>query len=244
MPTYFLGKYTSVNFRDLQLILLDMARRRVRNGRVTERGLARLSGMSQPHIHNVLKSVREPSMETTDRLMAALGFGIGDLLGGGGPDRDSTFTFTAVPVLRARIGPGSLPIFDSFGGYMPVLSSLAAGLVQPVAARLAPDLVLPRACAANDIVLLDQNPAARSRPRSGVWVIAEDAYGMRIRYARLGDSRLFVFHEANSAEPGEWESLPLSGQNILDIVRARIVWIGREMETEAPGSPGPAGEGY
>ncbi len=53
---------------------------RVRNGEVTERGLARLAGLSQPHVHNVLKGVRLPSPESADRLLRALGLRAADLL--------------------------------------------------------------------------------------------------------------------------------------------------------------------
>jgi hypothetical protein len=221
-----------VNFRGLQFSLLELVRRKIRNGVVTERGLARLSGLSQPHIHNTLGNIRTLSIESTDRIMTALNITVGDLLGAPAGHAEADFTFTAVPFLNARIGPGSQPVFDSFRGFLPVVSSLAAGLVLPVAARLAHDLVLPRSCAARDIVLLDQNPAARVRPLSGVWVISDDAFGMRVRYTRLIGSLLFVFHEANFADPVSWATIPLAGKNILDIVRARIVWIGRELEKD------------
>ncbi len=243
-----------MNFRDLQGSLLDVVRRRVRNGQITERGLARLSGMSQPHIHNVLKNARTLSFESADRLMACLDIGIGELLGAppatvhagqnAPPDADEEFTFAAIPLLRARVGPGTQPVFNAFRGYIPVQRSLASELVDPVAARLAPDLVLPRPCAAGDIVLLDQSPARRARPQFGLWIVADDPFGMRVRYARVAGTRLNVFHEANFGDPATWDSRPLGGRNILDIVRARIVWISRKLEDEAPRPAGPAGPGH
>jgi hypothetical protein len=231
-----------VTFSELQSRLLEVARRRIRNGAVTERGLARLIGLSQPHIHNSLKGIRTLSLESTDRLMAALELTVTDLLGAspGRNEADAGLGFHAVPFLRARIGPGSQPVFDVFGGFLPVASSLAAKLVQPVAARLAPDLVLPAACAAGDVVLLDQNPAPRAQPLSGIWVTSDDAFGMRVRYVRLIASQLFVYHEANLADPAKWGVIRLDGRSIPDVVRARVVWIGRDMETAEPdaGDPG------
>ncbi len=53
---------------------------RVRNGEISERGLARLAGLSQPHVHNVLKGVRVLSPESADRLLRALGLNAADLL--------------------------------------------------------------------------------------------------------------------------------------------------------------------
>jgi len=43
-----------MNFMDLQQCMIRIMRERVHSGDLTERGLARLTGISQPHIHNVL----------------------------------------------------------------------------------------------------------------------------------------------------------------------------------------------
>ena len=116
-------------------------------------------------------------------------------------------------------------------------------LIEPVTARLAPDLVLPAVLAANDLVLLDQNPSVRAKPSGkGVWVVAETS-GLRARYVRLAAPRLYVGNEATRGDPQQWLSIPLQGRNILEIVRAHIVWIGREMETEPAGPADPAGDG-
>jgi transcriptional regulator with XRE-family HTH domain len=44
----------------------------VRSGAATERGLARISGISQPHLHNVLKGKRLLSMDKADELLRSL----------------------------------------------------------------------------------------------------------------------------------------------------------------------------
>ena len=51
--------------------LIEVARQRVRAGQFTEVGLARLSGVSQPHMHNVLKNIRLLSPASASRLMRA-----------------------------------------------------------------------------------------------------------------------------------------------------------------------------
>ena len=61
-----------MTFQDLLQRLLDELRRRVRSGAATERGLARLSGISQPHLHNVLKGKRILSMEKADAVLRRL----------------------------------------------------------------------------------------------------------------------------------------------------------------------------
>jgi len=61
-----------MTFKDLQQRLLDDLRHRVRSGMATERGLARLTGISQPHLHNVLKGKRMLSTEMADSLLRRL----------------------------------------------------------------------------------------------------------------------------------------------------------------------------
>jgi transcriptional regulator with XRE-family HTH domain len=61
-----------MTFHDLQQRLLEELRQRVRSGAATERGLARLSGISQPHLHNVLKGKRILSLERADDVLRQL----------------------------------------------------------------------------------------------------------------------------------------------------------------------------
>jgi transcriptional regulator with XRE-family HTH domain len=53
---------------------------RIQNGEYTERGLARLLGISQPQIHHVLKGTRRLQPEFADRIMARFGVSVLDLL--------------------------------------------------------------------------------------------------------------------------------------------------------------------
>jgi transcriptional regulator with XRE-family HTH domain len=61
-----------MTFYELQQRLLEELRQRVRSGAATERGLARISGISQPHLHNVLKGKRLLSMDKADELLRHL----------------------------------------------------------------------------------------------------------------------------------------------------------------------------
>jgi hypothetical protein len=54
-------------------------------------------------------------------------------------------------------------------------------------------------------------------------------------------THLHLASEMTRHHPRHWRAVPLAGQNILDIVRAQIVWIGREVEKEPPGPPDPSG---
>jgi hypothetical protein len=61
-----------VDFRELQGRLIAHLHARVRSGDATERGLARLTGVSQPHMHNVLKGKRLLSLGMADQIVAQL----------------------------------------------------------------------------------------------------------------------------------------------------------------------------
>jgi hypothetical protein len=226
-------------FKELQGRLIGIARERVSAGELTERGMARSCGISQPHMHNVLKNIRVLSTAAADRLMHALDISASDLLWRVSIEPDAGVR--AIPIIRNRIGPGSEAIFTEIRGHFPLPESLLRGLVDPVAARVGPDLVLPKALAAHDLVLLDQNPRIRSEPGgAGIWVVRESA-SLSIRYLRKRGTGLCLANEVTLEDPQQWHSIPLAGRNILDIVRARIVWMGREMEKEPAGPAEPAG---
>lgn len=66
-------------FRQLQSRLISTLRERIRSGELTERGTARLTGLSQPHIHNVLKGKRSLSMDAADVILLAVNLDTVDL---------------------------------------------------------------------------------------------------------------------------------------------------------------------
>jgi len=69
-----------MTFCDLHERLIENLRQRVRGGEVTERGLARATGVSQPHIHHVLKGKRLLSAVTADRILGQLHIDLLDLI--------------------------------------------------------------------------------------------------------------------------------------------------------------------
>jgi hypothetical protein len=226
---------------EMQEALIGTASRRIRAGDMTERGLARICGLSQPHLHNVLKGIRALSIGSADRLMRALNLNAQDLLWAaldGGSTR-----VRRVPVARNRIGPGYGAELAVTRGAMPFPAVLVDRLEDAIAARLAPDLVMNKGLKANDLVLLDQNTAVRSNIKgNGPWVVASSG-GLLIRYLRKRGALVYVADEATLPEPARWQAIPLPRCNILEVVRARIVWFGREIQEEPSGSADTAGVG-
>lgn len=69
-----------MDFRELERRLVDHLRELVHCGELTERRLARLTGISQPHIHNVLNRKRSLSPDSADLILHALHLDLVDLL--------------------------------------------------------------------------------------------------------------------------------------------------------------------
>lgn len=69
-----------MTFNDLRARLVENLRLRVRSGVSTERGLSRQIGISQPHLHHVLKGTRRLALETADEVLRRLNLDIIDLI--------------------------------------------------------------------------------------------------------------------------------------------------------------------
>ena len=69
-----------MDFQELERRLIQYLRNRVHNGELTERGVARLTGVSQPHIHNVLKGKRFFSLQMADQILHYLHLDVFDLV--------------------------------------------------------------------------------------------------------------------------------------------------------------------
>jgi len=79
----------TMQIKDLFDSIRDELRKMVRNGHTTERGLARRAGVSQSHVHNVLKGTRLLTPWVADRLLEAMDLSLRDVMveAGGWPKR-------------------------------------------------------------------------------------------------------------------------------------------------------------
>ncbi len=73
-------RFGKVDFGVLRARLKAVVVRRIDNGEFTERGFARILGISQPQVHNVLKGARKLSPELADLMLAKLNLSVLDLL--------------------------------------------------------------------------------------------------------------------------------------------------------------------
>jgi transcriptional regulator with XRE-family HTH domain len=69
-----------MDFQELERRFIEYLRQRIRSGDLTERKLARLTGISQPHVHNVLKGKRSFSLAMADTILNVLHLDLLDLI--------------------------------------------------------------------------------------------------------------------------------------------------------------------
>ncbi len=217
-----------MTFGEMNGKLVSLVKERVHNGELTESHLARLTGVSQPHIHNVLKGVRLLSTELADEILRQLRINAADLFG-----RHDPAPFCAVPMLAGFLGPDMsdfVPHRVQGNAFVP--AQIAEQAASPLAARLSFDPGCFPRFQSGDTVLIDQGESARvTIVRDGTYVVMTPS-GPRLRYIRLGDSRLYLPAEDSVASPARWESVLLDGSSLLRLVRGRVVWISRQLPGE------------
>ena len=90
-------------FSDLLDLMRKHLKRQIRNGELTERGLARCVGLSQSHMHNVLKGARILTADVADQILKGLQMTLLDLM----KDEAEHFGREMNTGIRLRKPPGS-----------------------------------------------------------------------------------------------------------------------------------------
>jgi hypothetical protein len=222
-------------FADLQASLLESLRTRVRNGQLTERGLARLVGVSQPHMHNVLKGVRFLSSDLADQILRSLNISIWDLL-----DRDVIARYldtpqpalsdrTYVPMLSGVLGPGhNWPADIDSHQRFAVRTVQAMAVTRPVVVALGEDVRMRAVVNDGDFALLDQSLSARCNiDPDGLYAVKRGNTGV-IRRLRFCGRGIFIATDDSLSQPGAWERITLETQHIQHVVRAKATLLANE----------------
>jgi transcriptional regulator with XRE-family HTH domain len=218
-------------FSDLSDLLLQALRARLRNGEMTERGLAKRVGVSQPHIHNVLKGVRTLSPELCDQILKLLRMSVLDLIEAAAlrqyleqREECEGSTLAFLPLLEGTVGPGQpWPCQTERFARLRLPHALTAQLAHPVVVRAAADARMRPAVTEGDLLLLDQSLKARLDPQPDhLYLLKLGRCGL-VRRLRVRDSSLFVVTEDALDRPNAWERVDLTGCNLQHVVRARAL---------------------
>jgi transcriptional regulator with XRE-family HTH domain len=233
-------------FEILQARLILMLRNRIQNGDLTERRLARLTGISQPHIHNVLKGIRALSPEIADLLLKHLQLTIYDLLqpeetAQHAPSRPATepnALYQEIPMLDGRVGPG-LPFPSRLSAHekYPFPASSPAFCGKPVMFRFAADPLMEPLIQANDIALLDQSEVARTHLQDlALYVVRWQGQALARRLLCRRDW-LYLIAEHHLQHPRSWELAGTTARVLGTVVWGKVVWIGRQLCPALPPCP-------
>jgi len=223
-----------LTFREAQLKLLAYVVDRIHNGELTERGFARLIGISQPHAHNVLKGVRNLSPEIFDSILKYFHLSLLDLapveeVEANLKKRAQPTRLADAPFLDSPIGPG-MPWPEGINwrrSYPLPFPALRAqhGLVM---AELAVDPYMNETLAGSDIALLDTSEPARSDISPlGLYVVDRRGEAV-LRHVRRGGRGFYLMTDATLETPALWEHLSVPASEFTSMVRARVRWVGRE----------------
>ena len=224
-----------LSFQQLASRLVRYLNELVRRGEATERGLARLTGYSQPHIHNVLKGARGMNPELADSIMERMAIPLLSLLtqeelsGVAPPGPGDALP---VPMLSGRLGGGQpFPRLDEGGPTQPLPRERVAGLANRVLVVLdGEERSMWPAIWPHDVILMDRSPVERRTPSfDRVYAFSWEGGSFIGRCRRVGDMLVVVMDNARETTGGI-NPIPLSGLNIIDVVAGRVVWLGRDLD--------------
>jgi hypothetical protein len=232
-----------LTYQDVQLRLLAYVRSQISNGELTERGFARLIGISQPHVHNVLKGVRNLSPKIFDLALKYLHLSLLDLvpsseLEANLRERRMPRHSAEVPFLNRPIGPGMpwpavLNPRKSFP--LPFSSPSASENAAPanlVMASLIADPSMRATLGSSDVALLDTSPSHPSTlAPQGLFVVERGTGAGReavIRYIRPGAHSYYLATDSTLDTPANWELFRVSASELAAAVKARVRWIGSD----------------
>jgi hypothetical protein len=214
-------------FADVQTSLVAILRSKVRNGEMTERGLARVVGVSQPHIHNVLKGVRSLSPQLSDQILQHLRLSVLDLI-----ERERLQThlslaspgggYVYVPMLRGSIGPDCpWPTDTVRTERLPFPASQVHGIENPVAVRLGEDARMNRTVSCGDVALLDQSHRARTNIDPAAFYVVKLGAGGVLRRVRVIGYLLYLVPDDAQDLPLGWQRISIESRPISQFIRAR-----------------------
>jgi transcriptional regulator with XRE-family HTH domain len=228
-----------LTFQDAQLKLLAQVRDRIRNGELTERGFARLIGVSQPHIHNVLKGVRKLSPKIFDSILKYFHMSLLDLV----PldelnaylQRQLQARLAEAPFLNSPLGPGiPWPSGLNRRKRFPLPFPSTAVPSNLVMANLASDPQMHPSLTGYDVALLDTSEPIRSKiAPEGLYAVQRHDEAL-LRYIRPGARVYYLVSDATMNTPTQWERLYIPPRDLTAMVKARVRWLGRERDRDLP----------
>lgn len=206
---------------------------RLTNGEFTERGLARILGISQPHLHHILAGKRSLTPQVADGILASLDWSLGELFSGEElmqivlHHQSQAGIHGLIPVASGHLGPDfPFPEFSRVQEWLPIRTPWTARLRRPFLVELGPDPAFPFSFPGKRfaLVALDENLRLDLSPRG--WYVVQWGGAGFVRRLRREKDALVLLGQGALAAPAGPEAIPLSGRSPLALVQARLLWAG------------------
>ena len=101
-------------------------------------------------------------------------------------------------------------------------------------ARLVRDPYMYTTLAGSDIALLDTTPRQRSEISPDALYVVGRRDEAVLRFIRAGGRGFYLLTDATMDEPRQWEQLAVTRAELLESVKARVRWLGREGDRDLP----------
>lgn len=228
--------------RLLPLTFDDLAQRLVRDlanlihsGCVTERRLAGLVGISQPHLHNVINGVRRLTPDVGDQLLDHLNWSLLDLVDSVEAksllDRRRALLAHGreIPLFRFAVGPGfSLPGVQCSDIAVP--NSWLARAENPFAASAGEDPLMKSVVRRGDILLLDRSPNTATHIREDALYVVNFGGESLARWVRFSSRGYYLISHSDWTEPSRWIRVVLPESRRAELIEARIIALARQLD--------------
>ena len=225
-------RLSPLTFDDLAQRLVRDLGKLIHSGAVTERRLASMVGLSQPHLHNVVNGQRKLTATVADQIMDRLDWSLLDLVESAEAHallsrRHASLAYgREIPLAHSGVGPGfCLPGREL--GEISVPNSWLARAETPAAVSVGDDPAMDSVIAEGDIVLMDRAPAARSIVyEDAIYVVNWNGESL-VRWLRLAPRGLYLVSAGDWGEPALWPLLVLPASRRLHVVEAKIIAFAR-----------------
>jgi hypothetical protein len=181
--------------------------------------MARSTGVSQPHLHNILKGIRDLPPELADQLLILAGLNLYNLIGIRQLDGG-----TATPPAHLGETEGSTSEIER------IMAKLGAPVVNFPSYQLPDDSSMEPGVRGGDIAYYEPGTAERTTLDGKSLYLVRQNGQLCARYLRMGAHRLYLVSQENLKVPAKWDYVSLADRHILEVVTGRIVWICRKME--------------
>lgn len=221
-----------LTFEELARRLVRDLAKLIHSGATTERRLAGMVGISQPHLHNVLNGVRKLTPSVADQVLEVLGWSLLDLVETGEVlalvDRQQTnfVQERETPFSQFGVGTG-LQFPGDKGGVMPIPSSWLARTTDALAVSAGEDPEMEGIIEPGDILLVDRSREARSNWHEDALYVVRVADESLARWVRFSPRGLYVISAATWAEPSKWALIATAASRRHEVIEAKIIALAR-----------------